>query len=224
MRKVLSVLMACGLVLSLGTTASPAAAVDQKTVTVTRPYTQNWVFRSTRIKACVFIEISGSLVAKRRYAYRYSGTMEWDPRTYYWYGAKLKNPTLKARAWPIRGAGCDSTRSLKLSKFTITQKWYEGGCDLSAQFSASYPWGIGVTPTYSCGNHRVAQRSTTYGAATRVAQYNTGYPAYFKGALLAPRGMAWPVRGNITGVFQRKIGTSRVSDAFTTKRAVAFMK
>ena len=209
---------------SVGLADPAAAGVPQYTPTVTKPYVTNWVVRSTALHACMFIGVSGNLVAKRRYAYYAAGGGGWDPNYYVWSHLRLANPVVSMQTGSLAGAGCDFTRRVALSTATLVQQWYEGSCRLSAQVSAGAPWSVQVTPTYSCRTHRVASRSTTYGTAASFAQYNSGYPASFSGEILARRGDAIPVRGNVTVTGYRTIRGVATSDTFATKSAIAYMR
>lgn len=204
--------------------AQPAhAGVAQSTVTVTRPYVSNTSFRSAPLHACMFVSLSGKLVATRRYAY-YAADGGWDPNWYLWYGLKMQNPTVKMYTGTISGAGCDYTRPLAFSHATLLQQWYEASCHLGAQIGAGVPWSIQVTPTYTCGNHRVASRRTGYDRATSYAQYNSGYPASFSGQTLARKGDAFAVRGNVTVTGYRTISGTATSDTFSSRRVIAYMR
>ena len=45
-----------------GVSMTVASAAAAKKHNISRPYVRNWVFRSTKLKRCVFIEVQGSMV------------------------------------------------------------------------------------------------------------------------------------------------------------------
>ena len=182
----------------------PAAAATKHTVT--RPYIHNWVFRSTSLQRCVFVEVTGSMVGTWEYMY---GDPSTDKDSLVWTGMRLKNPTIKATGWPIKGAGCDSTKRWKM-KATLTQGWYQYGCKLSVSVSAGFPWSVSASPTYKCGSSKNGHRSSTEGPSTAtLAQYNSGYPIKYSNTPASVRA------GGVgfTGVFTVRAYTSNASDA-----------
>ena len=108
-------------------TAAPAQAATKHTVT--RPYLHNWVFRSTSLNRCVFIEVRGNMVGTWEYMY---GDSSDDKDSLVWSGMKLQNPTITATGWPITKKGCDSTKRWKM-KANLSQGWYQYGCKLKVR-------------------------------------------------------------------------------------------
>ena len=152
-------------------TVAPAAAAKKHTIT--RPYLRNWVFRSTKLHRCVFIEVQGSMVGTWEYLY---GDSSSDHDSLNWTKMRLKNPSISARGWPIKGAGCDSTKRWRM-KADLAQGWYQSGCDLSVSVGVGFPWSVSATPSYKCGKNRVGHRNSTEGPSRKtVNQFNTGYP------------------------------------------------
>ena len=156
--------------------AGVAPAVAAKKHTITRPYLKNWVFRSTKLNRCVFIEVQGSMVGTWEYLYGDSST---DHDSLYWTKMRLKNPSISATGWPISGAGCDSTKRWKM-KADLSQGWYQAGCDLSVSVGVGFPWSVSASPTYKCGKNRVGHRTSTEGPSKKTLnQFNTGFPIRF---------------------------------------------
>lgn len=94
---------------SFAMTVAPASAAKKHTIT--RPYLRNWVFRSTKLNRCVFIEIQGSMVGTWEYLY---GDSSSDHDSLNWTKMRLKSPSISATGWPISGAGCNSTKRWKM--------------------------------------------------------------------------------------------------------------
>lgn len=230
MRKVarrvgLSVLALVAAIAPMVIAASPAQAVTQRSVTVSKPYLQNWVFRSTDLKACMFVEISGSIVGTNRYAYYNSSGNGWDTRYYLWSNVRLANPKVTVKQWPMTSTGCDSTKSVTFTQMRIRQQWYESSCDLGVSIAVGAPWSISATPTYTCGTSEVADRDTTDPSnLTSYVQANSGYPVNFTGEILALATDALPFRANVTVTGYRTVNGVGVNDVFFTNRAVAYLK
>lgn len=205
--------------------ATPAqAGVAQSTVTETKPYVRNWVFRSTPLAACMMVEVAGSITGTRRYAY-YASDGGWDPNYYLWSNVKLANPRVTMKTGTRTSTGCDFTRPVSFTRADLRQEWYEGGCRMSVGISTGFPWSISASPTYSCGTYNVGRRATSYFTATsRYEQYNSGYPVYFKGEKLARATDAIPFRGNVRVTGYRTVGGVARSDTFATSGAVAYLK
>lgn len=196
--RLLAVLFAFSSVLAFSgivATAPPAAAATKHTIT--RPYYHNWVFRSTSLNRCVFVEVSGSMVGSWEYLYGDS-SLNTDKDSLYWTGMKLKNPSIKATGWPIKGAGCDSTKRWKM-KADLSQGWYQYGCKLSVSVGVGYPWSVSASPTYKCGKSKVGHRTSTEGPAkTTLAQYNSGYPITFSNTAASAKAGGVGFQGVIT--------------------------
>jgi hypothetical protein len=185
---------------------APAAAATKHAVT--RPYYTNWVYRSTKINRCVFIEVEGSIVANWEYLYGDSSTNT-DHDSLRWTGIKLKNPSISATGWPISGAGCDSTKRWSM-KADLEQGWYQTGCDLSVKVAVGFPWSISAAPNYSCGSDRVGHRSSTEGPSTStLTQYNSGYPISFANVSASTRAGGVGFAGTVTV----RAHTTSVSDS-----------
>jgi hypothetical protein len=187
---------------------APAAAKPAKKHKVSRPYTKNWVFRSTKLNRCVFIEVSGEMTGTWQYLYGDS-ELNSDHDSLNWTNMRLKNPTVSATGWPILGAGCDSTKHWKM-KADLSQGWYQSGCDLSVSVSVGFPWSVSATPSYACGDNKVGHRTSTEGpAAKTLNQFNTGFPISFESTPASVRA------GGVgfTGVVTVRAHTKRSSDA-----------
>jgi hypothetical protein len=182
-------------------------------VTVSSRYARDWSFRSAPLNACIHVTVDGTATAQRQYAYTTNG--KW----YSWRRARLTNPTIKAEAWPLRGAGCDSTRTVKMRKWSIRQDWYESHCDLDVGIAAGYPWGISVSPTRSCKKANVGRRSTSAGAGDGIEQYNSGTPVRFSGMTLS-QNTIW-LAGNVRVTAYRKVGSKTRSDSFAADNNLA---
>ena len=167
-------------VLATGIIVNPAPAQAATKHAISRPYVHNWVFRSTSLNRCVFIEVQGTMVGSWEYLY---GDYSTDKDSLRWTGMKLQNPSISATGWPISGAGCDSTRHWNM-KAKLSQGWYQQQCRLTVTPSASIaaPWSVsaGISPSYACGANKQGHRSTTEGFSTNTLhQYNSGYPISF---------------------------------------------
>jgi hypothetical protein len=189
---------------------APASAAPAKKHNISRPYIHNWVFRSTKLKRCVFIEVSGSMTGTWQYLY---GSSSSDHDSLNWTNMRLKNPTISATGWPIRGAGCDSTKHWKM-KADLSQGWYQSGCDLSVSVSVGFPWSVSASPSYACDANKVGHRTSTEGpAAKTLNQFNSGFPIKFSNTPASVRA------GGVgfTGVITVRAHTARSSDAVRHK-------
>lgn len=193
---------------------------------VTVPYDDNWTFISKPLKACMFVDVAGTLKAHHRNAYS-AGPTTPDPKVFLWSNLRMEKPKLTMQtgslAHTLTGLSCNLTKPIKFEQATLEQQWYEGSCSLTATITAGVPWSISVSPTRTCGNHKVADRATTYQSAAKYAQHNSGYPVHYSGTLLAQHNDVIPVRGNVTVTGYRKIHGTQVSDTFHTQGALADM-
>jgi len=199
--------------------AHAVTAVPQKSVDVSQPYLRNWVFRSTEIHECAFIEISGRMTATHRYAYQLDNG--WDPRYFVWTNMKLRDPKIEVTGWPITSTGCDSTARWKMSAVDMTQTWYDESCGLSISLAGGIPWSVSATPTVHCGKYKAAQRGTTEKGGSDLFQANTGtsYVAAFEDTVTDSTGIAFDC--DITIVVHRSgVG----SDNFSRSPACAFLR
>ncbi|GAA4714855.1 hypothetical protein [Nocardioides conyzicola] len=172
---------------------------------VKRHYVTNFVFRSKKLKRCVFVEAEGNIVGQWRYAY---GPDSPDKDTLEWKNIRLTNPSVKATGWPIRGKGCDSTKRWNM-KADLSQGWFQSGCDLDVSVSVGFPWSVSATPEYSCDSGRVGHRTSTEGPSKKtLAQYNSGAPIHFEGTLAGVRTGGIGFRG----VVSVRMHTKRASD------------
>lgn len=184
------------------------AAKPAKKHNISRPYVKNWVFRSTKLKRCVFIEVSGSMVGTWQYLYGDHSTNT-NRDLLNWTAMRLRNPSIEATGWPIRGAGCDSTKRWPM-KANLTQGWYQSTCKLSVSVGVGFPWSVSASPTYKCGSGRVGHRGSTEGPARKtLSQFNTGYPIRYAHTVASVRA------GGVgfTGVVTVRAHTKRASDA-----------
>ena len=178
-----------------GVSLSVASAAAAKKHNISRPYVHNWVFRSTKLKRCVFIEVQGSMVGTWEYLY---GDSSSDKDSLYFTKMRLKNPSISATGWPIRGAGCDSTKRWKM-KADLEQGWFQSGCDLKVSVGVGYPWSVSATPSYTCGKSRVGHRKSTEGPAKKTLnQFNSGFPIKFSNTPASVRAGGVGFRGVIT--------------------------
>jgi hypothetical protein len=210
-------IVAC-LVAVLGLAPAADAGVPQKTVTVSKPYTRNWVFRSTKLHKCAFIQVSGRITGTHRYAYYAGdGSSGWNTSTLNWSNIHLDNPTVSVQGWPISGAGCDSTKRWAL-KADISQGWQQSKCSLTVSVGAGFPWSVSASPSYTCGKSRVGHFSSTEGFAKTVHQYNSGTPLHFSG-MLAPTKSSIPFTEDLIV----RVHTKSASDLFAVHVPVAYL-
>jgi hypothetical protein len=199
--------------------ASSASGYQPKNVTV--PYDNDWTFISKPLKACMFIEASGTLKAHHRNAYTDG------PNWFIWSNMRMEKPLIRVQtgslAHVLTGTSCNLSKPVKLEQATVEQQWYEGDCKLSATVAAGLPWSIVVSPTHTCGNHKVADRMTAYRSGTKFAQHNSGYPVHYSGTLLERHDIVIQVRGNVSVTGYRKVHGVQVSDTFHTEGALADM-
>jgi hypothetical protein len=187
---------------------APASAKPAKKHKVSRPYTKNWVFRSTKLKRCVFIEVRGEMTGSWSYLYGDS-ELNSDHDSLEWSNMRLKDPSISATGWPILGAGCDSTKRWKMQA-DLSQGWYQSGCDLDVSVSVGFPWSVSASPSYSCGDNKVGHRTSTEGPSRKTLnQFNTGYPISFESVAASVRGGGVGFKGVITV----RAHTKRSSDA-----------
>jgi hypothetical protein len=205
-----------------GLSLSVAPAAAAKKHNITRPYLRNWVFRSTKLKRCVFVEVRGSMVGTWEYLYG-DGSNNTDHDSLYWTKMRLKNPTISATGWPIRGAGCDSTKRWKM-KADLSQGWHQSGCRLKvsvSNLSVGIPWSVSASPSYSCGKNKVGHRDSTEGPSKKTLnQFNSGFPLKFANTPASRRagGVAF------TGVITVRAHTKSSSDAVRYAVTVALNK
>jgi hypothetical protein len=185
-RLVLVLVSVLALLVPMGASVAQAPDVSREPAAraqwhqVKRPYVHNWVFRSTKLKRCVFFEVKGSIAGKWRYAY---GPDTPDHDTLDWADIRLVNPSVHATGWPIGGAGCNSTKRWKM-KATLSQGWFQTSCDLDVSVSVGFPWSVSASPAYSCGSGRVGHRTSTEGPSTKkLSQFNSGAPIRFSRSL-----------------------------------------
>jgi hypothetical protein len=150
--------------LGITTLEAPAEAATA----YTRSYTLVKEFYSKPLKRCIRATLWGSV------SFKFYGSSHGNEYT----DVKLKNPTMRASFL----AKCGTTRTATIKKVTTTQAWYDHYCHASVSVSGGLPWNLGVGVTPECGTRTVAKRTTTYSGKYRyVTQYNSGYPAYWKG-------------------------------------------
>ncbi len=199
--------------------AHAVTGVPQKTKDVSEPYDRNWVFRSTKIHECAFIEISGRITATQRYAYLLDAG-GWDPRFFNWSNIKLRDPKIEVTGWPITSTGCDSTSTWSMSAVDMSQTWYDESCGLGISLAAGIPWSISATPTVHCGSYKAAHTSSTEGPGRDLFQANSGpaYIAAFEGAVTDSSGIAFDCDITVR-VHRSGVG----SDLFDKSPACAFL-
>ncbi|TGB01151.1 hypothetical protein [Streptomyces sp. MZ04] len=72
-------------------------------------------------------------------------------------------------------------RPAKLTKASLSQRFYDSKCERTTSVSATIPFAVGLSTTKKCGKFRVAKRSSTYGANDyNYWQNNSGRPVTFK--------------------------------------------
>ncbi|AWB92089.1 hypothetical protein C3E78_07685 [Aeromicrobium chenweiae] len=215
--------LAAGLAAAVPSSAN-AASGKQKYVKVSTKYVHNWTFRSKAIKACVFFEVSGKITGTRRYAYHNPEGDGWDTNWYYYYKIKANNPKIKAKAWPRKGSGCDSTKKVKLTKLQLKQAWNETRCGLGLSYTGSIPFAISVNSTPGCKKHSLGTLSTSHsGPITGASQSNSGSAIKFKSGVIARKGDAigFKAAARVTG--HRKIKGVGKSDS-VSKSFYAYLK
>ena len=158
------------LVTSLSAASPAAAGVTSKTIT--KSFTKKSSFYSSPLSRCVHTKITGEMSAFYvRSTQSYPTPADYqslqDPR--------VKDLTMTVRTTRTCAAG--SARA-KVTKATLHQSYYYWKCSSDPSISVSYPWSVGVSATPTCGNEKVARRTTTYDVRrAKFVQYNSGVRA-----------------------------------------------
>jgi hypothetical protein len=182
---------------------------DNPTRTKKVAYRKNWVFRSTKLRRCAFIEVSGLLVGHWRWAYR-NPDGSWNHDHKYWEGFALRNPAIHVKGWPILGAGCDSTERRRI-KARMSQGWYQSGCDLGVDIAVGVPWSIEFNPSYKCKKGRVGHRTSTEGPSRKTLhQWNSGLVARFDD-ILGPTNQGVGFSGKVVVRVHKRNASDQVS-------------
>jgi len=195
---------------------APATAAGAKH-RINRPYIHNWVFRSTKLRRCVFFEVRGSMVGTWEYLY---GPSIGDKDSLQWTNMRLKNPSISATGWPITKTGCNSTKRWPM-KANLSQGWFQSGCDLDVSVAVGFPWSVEASPSYRCGRKRVGHRTSTEGPSRKTLnQFNSGYPIRFANTPASVRagGVAF------SGVITVRAHTASSSDAVRKTLSVTLNK
>jgi hypothetical protein len=159
--------------------APPATAGSSTTIAsgaVTKDFSVQGSFRSTDIKRCLIVFLSGTVTANwseiqmvPSYSNNYSNT------TYYsLYSPKLLKPRLAVLVYDKCGSG---RKLKKLTQLTFRQSYYATLCteNVSIGLSASTSFSLGLSVTPSCGQVKVAEReSFSQKKRSSYAQSNTG--------------------------------------------------
>lgn len=172
MKRVLSVaLLSLGMI-GVTTLTAPPASADVTSYTITKSFTRAKKFYSAPLGRCLRVKVTGSMSA----FYVRSTEGPPTPADY----QSLQDPELKNLTLRLTTTDTcfDGSPRERVKKATMRQSYYYWKCSANPSISVSAPWSAGVSITPSCGDEKVARRSTTYTTrASRFTQYNSGVKA-----------------------------------------------
>ncbi len=181
----------CSALLSVSMVApsSPALALTPPPPPPYKPVPQSKTYSVTR---CIHLATIGTYVQATA-----SGTIAWNlahsSTMEFFANVTVRNPTLTVSS---RTSCASNAGYITRSRSEVGQSFYAENCSYNAGIGVSFPWGVSLAPTYSCGRTDVGTRSTSYGQASKWIQNNTGAPVNWgdsipKGVIGGP-GPAWP--------------------------------
>lgn len=169
LRKTL-VALPLALAVQFGSIGDAGAVVKHVT---TKNYYSTTIHYSKALKRCINVHLTGKL------QYRWWRKIPNSKHKDIWIDAiRLKSP----RMGIVSKTSChrDGVRK-KLSKASLSQRFYDSKCDTTTAVSATLPFAVGASVTRKCGKFRVAKRSSSYGANDfHYWQNNSGRPVTFK--------------------------------------------
>lgn len=171
MRRVMSVVVALLTCTGVAVATAPAASAATTSYTITKSFTKTKKFYSTPLSRCIRVKITGTMSA---FYVRSTQTYP-TPADY----QSLQDPKIKDLTMQVTTTtNCSSTTRATVTKATLRQSYYYWKCSANPNLSVSYPWSASVSITPSCGDEKVAKRSTTYGSTgSRYEQFNSGVKA-----------------------------------------------
>jgi len=122
------------------------------------------------VPGCVGVRLSGRLDATDDFYISGAGHLVYVKKN-----PRLSGP--KARVTVRKSCG---GKARKATKVTVKQYWHYNTCSVNPNLSVSVPWAAAVSLTPTCGNKRVAYRSTTYGKGSDYEQNISGKVAQWK--------------------------------------------
>ncbi|MFI1679717.1 MULTISPECIES: hypothetical protein [unclassified Streptomyces] len=164
------------IVLPLALALQFAATVDAGAVTrhwTSKNYYSTTSHYSQALKRCITVHLTGKM------EYRWWRKVPNSDRKDIWIDrVRLSKP----RMGIIARTNCHRDgRPAKLTKATLSQRFYDSKCERTTAIAVSAPFAVGVSSTKKCGRFRVAKRSSTYGAnSSDYWQNNSGRPVTFK--------------------------------------------
>ncbi|WP_299441444.1 hypothetical protein [uncultured Phycicoccus sp.] len=163
-----SVLSAVG----MAVLAAPSASADVTSYTKTRTFEKTKNFYSAPLSRCVRVKITGTMSA---FYVRSTQTYP-TPADY----QSLQDPRLEDLTMQVTTTDTcfDGSPRENVTKATLRQSYYYWKCSSNPGISVGYPWSVGLSVTPTCGEEKVAKRSTTYSDnGSRYTQYNSGVKA-----------------------------------------------
>jgi hypothetical protein len=137
---------------------------------------QHTAYWKNKAFGCAVVTMSGKLGTQRRFWYDpYTQTSHYETS-----GPTVVDPKLSVTIRPVCVGPVANYRSVP--KVHMSQGFYVSSCSSSVGVSASYPWGVGVSWTPSCGSIKVLSRATTYTSGYRFVQNNYGTKGSFRQA------------------------------------------
>lgn len=170
-KKLMSVVVALLTTTGIAVATAPSASADTTSYTITKSFTRTKKFYSSPLSRCVRVKVTGKMSA---FYVRSTQTYP-TPADY----QSLQDPEIKDLTMQVTTTvNCSDTTRAKVTKATLRQSYYYWKCSANPALSVSYPWSASVSVTPTCGDEKVAKRSTTYGAdGSRYTQYNSGVKA-----------------------------------------------
>ena len=150
-------------VITMTTTTAQADTISKK-----YSVTKSW---DAGVPGCVKVKLSGTIRYTSDFYVSGGGhfvTVKKNPR--------LVNP----KATLYNRTTCSSGKGKTATKVTLKQFWYYHSCSANPSIGVSYPWGVGVSATPTCGSKKAAYRSTTYGKGSTFEQNVSGTVATWK--------------------------------------------
>ncbi|MEV0318626.1 hypothetical protein ACIBKX_19330 [Streptomyces sp. NPDC050658] len=169
MRKVL-VVLPLALAIQFGSMSHAGAVTKHWT---SKNYYSTTSGYSSALKRCVTIHLTGKM------EYRWWRKVPHSNRKDKWIDAvRLKKP----RMGIVTRTNCHRNgRPAKVTKASLSQRFYDSKCERTTSVSATVPFAVGLSTTKKCGKFRVAKRSSSYSNNNyHYWQNNSGRPVTFK--------------------------------------------
>lgn len=170
--------------------------------TLSKTYTKTKLWVGTQ--SCVRVTLTGTMRVD----------VVWGNAAGYGTVAYHENPRLISPSMRItvyNNPDCTGTR-LTLTEAQLRQMWHYNSCSANPGVSASYPWGVSVSVTPTCGKKTVAKRTTFYHANdSTYNQYTSGTVARWKKSVVAREGICLRATADVTQ-YRRSASYSKTFD------------